>query len=232
MSKHYSIALDGPSSSGKSSLAKRMASALSLVYVDTGAIYRSVGLACYRKGIDMKNEQAVAAVLPELVIDIHYDENGLQHMVLNGEDVTDQIRLPEISLAASDVSAHPACRAFLLDMQRAFARNYNVIMDGRDIGTVVLPDADLKVFLTASAEARANRRYLELKQKGIESSYEEVLRDIELRDYQDIHRDISPLKQAEDAMLLDTSTLDFEESYQALYDLIAGRLPALTEAKA
>lgn len=232
MSKHYSIALDGPSSSGKSSLAKRMASALSLVYVDTGAIYRSVGLACYRKGIDMKSEQAVAAVLPELVIDIHYDENGLQHMVLNGEDVTAQIRLPEISLAASDVSAHPVCRAFLLDMQRAFARNYNVIMDGRDIGTVVLPDADLKVFLTASAEARANRRYLELKQKGIESSYEEVLRDIELRDYQDIHRDISPLKQAEDAVLLDTSTLDFDESYQALFDLIAKRLPALTEAKA
>ena len=153
MSELFSVAIDGPSGAGKSTLSKRAAAEFGFVFVDTGAIYRTVGLACSRKGTDLLNEQEVAAVLPELAIDIRYDSTGLQRMILNGEDVTSEIRLPEISMAASDVSAHPATRAYLMEMQRRFAREYNVIMDGRDIGTVVLPDADLKIFLTASAEA-------------------------------------------------------------------------------
>lgn len=227
MQKFYSIAVDGPAGAGKSSLSKKLAAAYGLVYLDTGAIYRTVGLACYRRGIDRKDEAAVSAVLPDLDIQISYDEQGLQRMILNGEDVSEAIRMPEISICASDVSALPACRAYLLDMQRRFAREYNVILDGRDIGTVVLPNADLKIYLTASSEARAQRRFLELQGKGVEADYEQVLRDIILRDEQDMNRAIAPLRQADDAVLVDTSELNLEESLEALCRLVDERLPAL-----
>ena len=227
MKKFYSIAVDGPAGAGKSSLSKKLAAVYGLVYLDTGAIYRTVGLACFRRGIDRKDESAVSAVLPDLNIQIRYDEQGLQRMILNGEDVSEAIRMPEISICASDVSALPACRAYLLEMQRRFAREYNVILDGRDIGTVVLPDADLKIYLTASSEARAQRRFLELLDKGVEANYDEVLRDIILRDEQDMNRAIAPLRQAEDAVLVDTSELNLEESLEALCALVDERLPAL-----
>ncbi|MBR0392738.1 MAG: (d)CMP kinase [Oscillospiraceae bacterium] len=228
MQKFYSIAVDGPAGAGKSSLSKKLAEVYGLVYLDTGAIYRTVGLACYRRGVDRKNETAVSAVLPELDIRIRYNEEGQQRMILNGEDVSEAIRMPEISLCASEVSALPSCRAYLLDMQRRFAREYNVILDGRDIGTVVLPNADLKIYLTASSEARAQRRFLELQQKGVEANFEEVLRDIILRDEQDMNRAIAPLRQAEDAVLVDTSELNLQESLEALCALVDERLPALT----
>ncbi len=219
-----SVAIDGPSAAGKSSLAKRCAKAYGFVYVDTGAIYRTVGLAAQRAGIDRKKEEAVQAILPGLDIQMRYDEAGLQRMYLNGEDVSETIRLPEISLCASDVSVHGAVRAFLLEMQRKMARENNVLMDGRDIGTVVLPDAQLKIFLTASAEARADRRVKELQAKGVACCYEEVLRDIRLRDEQDIKRKEAPLWKAEDAIELDTSKLDFEQSFQALCGLLEEKL--------
>ena len=228
MQKFYSIAVDGPAGAGKSSLSKKLAEVYGLVYLDTGAIYRTVGLACYRRGVDRKDETAVSAVLPELDIRIRYNEEGQQRMILNGEDVSEAIRMPEISLCASEVSALPSCRAYLLEMQRRFAREYNVILDGRDIGTVVLPNADLKIYLTASSEARAQRRFLELQQKGVEANFEEVLRDIILRDEQDINRAIAPLRQAEDAVLVDTSELNLQESLEALCALVDERLPALT----
>ena len=223
-----SIAIDGPAGAGKSSLSKKLAEVYGLVYLDTGAIYRTVGLACYRRGVDRKDEAAVSAVLPELDIRIQYNEKGQQRMILNGEDVSEAIRMPEISLCASEVSALPACRAYLLDMQRRFAREYNVILDGRDIGTVVLPNADLKIYLTASSEARAQRHFLELQQKGVEANFEEVLRDIILRDEQDMNRAVAPLRQAEDAVLVDTSELNLQESLEALCVLVDERFPALT----
>ena len=229
MSKFYSIAFDGPSGAGKSSLAKRVAAAFGFLYVDTGAIYRTVGLAAYRAGVDRKDENAVAALLPGLDIKMGYNDEGEQRMYLNGEDVSAQIRMPEISICASDVAALPAVRAFLLDLQRKTAEENNVIMDGRDIGTVVLPNADLKVFLTASAEARAERRLLELKAKGVNAEYEDVLRDIKYRDEQDSSRASAPLKQAEDAILADTTELDFEESFRLLCDIVVNKLSLQTE---
>ena len=229
MSKFYSIAFDGPSGAGKSSLAKRVAAEFGFIYVDTGAIYRTVGLAAYRAGIDRKDENAVAALLPKLDIKMGYNDEGEQRMFLNGEDVSTQIRLPEISICASDVAALPSVRAFLLGLQRKTAEENNVIMDGRDIGTVVLPDADLKVFLTASAEARANRRLLELKAKGVNAEYDDVLRDIMYRDEQDSQRASAPLKQAEDAILADTTELDFEESFRLLCDIVVNKLSLQTE---
>lgn len=229
MSKFYSIAFDGPSGAGKSSLAKRVAAEFGFIYVDTGAIYRTVGLAAYRAGIDRKDENAVAALLPKLDIKMGYNDEGEQRMLLNGEDVSTQIRLPEISICASDVAALPSVRAFLLGLQRKTAEENNVIMDGRDIGTVVLPDADLKVFLTASAEARANRRLLELMAKGVNAEYDDVLRDIMYRDEQDSARAAAPLKQAEDAILADTTELDFEESFRLLCDIVINKLSLQTE---
>lgn len=195
MNGHYSVAIDGPSGAGKSSLARRCAAALGFVYADTGAIYRTVGLAVERAGVDRRSESAVAQLLPKLDIQVGYDESGEQRMFLNGEDVSALIRKPEISILASDVSALPAVRAFLLDMQRKMAREHDVIMDGRDIGTVVLPDAELKIFLTASAEARAERRLLQLKEKGLEESLEKVLEDIRYRDKQDTERAAAPLRR-------------------------------------
>lgn len=224
MNGHYSIAIDGPSGAGKSSLARRCAAALGFVYADTGAIYRTVGLAVERAGVERRSESAVAALLPGLDIQVGYDDSGEQHMFLNGEDVSALIRKPEISILASDVSALPVVRAFLLDMQRKMAREHDIIMDGRDIGTVVLPDAEVKIFLTASAEARAVRRVLQLKEKGVEESFEKVLEDIRYRDKQDSERAAAPLKAAEDAVRLDTSDIDFDESFRRMLKIICTAL--------
>ena len=222
--EHYSIAVDGPSGAGKSTLAKALARELNIIYVDTGAIYRTIGLEVYRRGLDPKNEAEVSAILPELSIRMEYEDDGLQHMFLNGEDVTADIRLPNISLYASDVSALPAVRAFLLEMQRELARRNCVIMDGRDIGTVVLPDAEVKIYLTASAEERAKRRFLELAARGAGKTYQEVLEEQRLRDDNDMHRAIAPLKPAEDSVIVDTTELDFEQSKQAVLSIIRERV--------
>lgn len=224
MKEFFSIAIDGPSGAGKSSLAKKLAEAFRFIYVDTGAIYRTLGLAAYRRGIDRKDEKAVMELLPKIKIEMGYNQAGEQRMYLDGEDVSEQIRLPEISICASDVSSHQAVRTYLLDMQRDFARKNNVIMDGRDIGTVVLPDAELKIFLTASSEARARRRMLEQKNKGIEESFEDVLKEIEYRDKQDSSRTAAPLKAAEDALVVDTSDINFDESLRLLTELVVTRL--------
>ena len=221
--KIYSVAVDGPSGAGKSTLAKAAAAELGIVYVDTGAIYRSIGYYVFSKGIDPKDAAAVIAILPELDIQMRYGEDGVQRMLLNGEDVTRQIRLPEMSMYASAVSAIPEVRTFLLEMQREMARRTSVIMDGRDIGTVVLPDAQVKIFLTAAAEIRANRRMRELEQRGTPQPFEEVLQQIVERDWADSHRAAAPLRQAEDAELLDTSELDFDESLQAMLAIIRRR---------
>ena len=222
--KFYSIAIDGPAGAGKSTLAKALAARLGFLYVDTGAIYRTVGLFVARSGGDCGDKTQVLARLPEIRIAMTYGEDGLQHMLLNGQDVTREIRLPEISMYASAVSALPAVRAFLLEMQRDLARKHSVIMDGRDIGTVVLPDAEVKIFLTASAEVRAQRRCLELEQRGTPKPYDEVLRELNERDYNDSHRAAAPLRAAEDAMVVDTSALDFDASREALLALIREKL--------
>lgn len=220
---YRSIAIDGPSGAGKSTLAKALAKELNFLYVDTGAIYRTLGLSVYRCGMNPSDAVAVAEMLPRLKIEMGYGEDGLQHMHLDGEDVTTAIRQHEISDYASKVSAIPAVRAFLLEMQRKLARENDVIMDGRDIGTVVLPDADLKIYLTADAEDRANRRYLELLQRGQQTDYETVLRDVIQRDRQDTEREAAPLRQAEDAVLVDTTGVDLEGSRKMLHDLVRER---------
>ena len=224
--KHYAVAVDGPSGAGKSTLAKAVARELHIMYVDTGAIYRVIGVAAQRRGIEPKDEAAVVAMLPELDIGLKHGEDGLQRMYLNGEDVTDTIRLPEVSMYASAVSALPPVRAYLLEMQRKFAREQSVIMDGRDIGTVVLPDAEVKIFLTASSAVRAKRRCLELEQRGTPKPYDEVLAEIEQRDYNDSHRAIAPLTQAADAVPVDTSALDFEQSKALILKTIRERVDA------
>ena len=224
MKKHYSIAIDGPSGAGKSSLARRAAASLGFIYVDTGAIYRTVGLACYRAGIDCKDAEAVGEILPRLNIQMRFNAAGEQRMYLDEEDVSSRIRMPEISICASDVSTLPVVRSFLLDMQRRMARDNNVIMDGRDIGTVVLPNADLKIFMTASSAARAQRRLLELQAKGVRANFEDVLRDIEYRDKQDSTRDAAPMRSADDAVVLDTTNLNLEESYRLLCRTINEKL--------
>jgi cytidylate kinase len=220
MKQRISVAIDGPSGAGKSTVAKALAKQFDLVYVDTGAIYRTVGLAAQQADVGSKDTPAVIALLPGLEIDIAYDESGTQRMLLNGADVSDEIRTPRSSIYASDVSAIPEVRAFLMDMQRSMAEKYSVVMDGRDIGTVVLPNADIKVFLTASAQERARRRFLELQRRGSEATFDEVLRDIEYRDRQDSTRAAAPLKAAEDAVRIDTSDLSFEESVAAVAALI------------
>ena len=220
MNGHYAIAIDGPSGAGKSSLARRCAAAFGFLYVDTGAIYRTIGLAALRAGASPTEEGEVAPLLRSVRVDLDYDAAGLQHMLLNGEDVNREIRMPEISMYASAVSALPPVRAFLLDMQRKFARERSVIMDGRDIGTVVLPDAEVKIFLTADAEERARRRFLELEQRGTPKPYDEVLSELKERDWNDTHRAAAPLRQAEDAVLLNTTGLDFEQSCALLLNII------------
>ena len=217
---YRSIAIDGPSGAGKSTLARRLARELGFLYVDTGAIYRTVGLAARRQGIDPADAAAVAALLPGLDIAMGYREDGLQRMTLNGEDVTEAIRENEISAYASKVAAIPAVRDFLLEMQRRTAREHDVIMDGRDIGTVVLPDAGLKIFLTADPEARAMRRYKELLNRGQDAVFEDILREVIERDRRDTEREIAPLRQAEDAVTADTTELDLEGSFQLLLGLV------------
>ncbi len=224
--KRFSVAIDGPSGAGKSTIAKAVAERFGFIYVDTGAIYRTVGLAAARAGVDPEDPAAVTALLPSLDIALSHGEDGLQHMHLNGEDVSAKIRTPAISRYASRVSAIPAVRAFLMDMQRDMARRTSVIMDGRDIGTVVLPDASLKIFLTASPEARGRRRFAELKEKGQDISLEEVLRDMAERDKNDSMRAAAPLRAAEDAVLVDTSELTLAESIDAVAELVQRRLGA------
>ena len=223
MNKTIRVAIDGPSGAGKSTLARSAAARLGYLYVDTGAIYRTIGCAARRRGVDPGDRAAVVAMLPSLSIRLTYGADGLQHMALDGEDVTEEIRLPEVSRYASLVSAYPEVRAYLLEMQRQLAREHSVIMDGRDIGTVVLPDADVKIYLTAAPETRAKRRMLELEQRGTPEPFEKVLSDIEKRDWDDSHRAVAPLRQAEDAVLLDTTELDFQESAQALLKIIRER---------
>ncbi|MGE4485073.1 MAG: (d)CMP kinase [Oscillospiraceae bacterium] len=222
--KNISIAIDGPSGAGKSTLARMTARHFGLIYIDTGAIYRSVGLFVLRSGVASKDETAVSALLPQIDIEIRHDETGMQRMFLNGEDVSDAIRLPEVSIYASNVSAMPAVRRALMGMQRGIAEKSSVIMDGRDIGTVVLPNADLKIFLTASSEERAKRRYAELCEKNIKADYYDVLRDIEYRDKNDSTRKEAPLRAADDAVMLDTTGNSLEKSFALIKKTVEERL--------
>ena len=218
-----SVAIDGPSGAGKSTLARRLAGELGYIYVDTGAMYRTIGLYALRAGKDPKDNEAVNALLPSIRLRLTSVE-GEQHIYLGDEDVSAAIRTEEAGMAASAVGANPTVRAYLLDTQRNMAKTQNVLMDGRDIGTVVLPDATVKIFLTASPEARATRRWKEYQAKGMPNTYEEVLADVKQRDYQDTHRAAAPLKQAEDAVLLDTSELNFEQSLAAMKEIIAQKV--------
>ena len=213
------IAIDGPAGAGKSTIARRAAAELGFIYVDTGALYRSVAYYCISQGADVNASENVEKLLPDITPELRFID-GVQHVFVNGGDVSDRIRTPEVSMAASKVSAIPAVRAFLFDLQKKIARENNVIMDGRDIGTVVLPDADLKIFLTASPEARADRRYKELEGKPDAPSYEKVLADIIKRDRDDSTRAVSPLKMAEDAVLCDTTELSLEESVEKIISMI------------
>lgn len=222
--KKISIAIDGPSGAGKSSLARAVARKYRFIYVDTGAIYRTLGVAVQRAGISSKDTRSVVELLPSVKLELSYSEDGTQRMLLGGEDVTGALRTPEVSIIASDISAIPEVRDFLLDMQRDLAKKYDVVMDGRDIGTVVLPDADVKLFLTADPAARAERRRLELAEKGVEITFEEVLRDIRYRDEQDASRAAAPLRAAEDAYLLDNSALDFDGTVAAACREISGKI--------
>lgn len=218
-----SIALDGPAGAGKSTIAKGAAKALGFIYVDTGALYRTVGLKFMREGYDTNLDCDIDSVLKMIEVDIKFID-GTQHVFLNGEDVSEAIRTPEASMMASAVSAKPPVRAFLLEMQRKLARENNVLMDGRDIGTVVLPNATLKFFVTASVEERATRRYKELREKGMDVKYEDIYNDIETRDYQDSHREIAPLKPAEDSILFDTTGNTLEESLTKLINTIKEKI--------
>lgn len=221
-----SVAIDGPSGAGKSSISRKAAEMFGFIYVDTGAIYRTIGLAAFRRGYDTKDKGLILPMLPELSIELKYNDMGEQRMYLDGEDVSADIRLPEISMCASDVSAMQEVRTFLMDMQRGMAKKYNVIMDGRDIGTVILPDAAVKIFLTASPEARAYRRYLELQAKGVDTSMEDVLIDMKKRDEQDTNRAAAPLKAAEDAVILDSSDIDFDETLMRVCAIISDKTGA------
>lgn len=213
---YRSIALDGPSGAGKSTMAKRLAAELGFLYVDTGAIYRTLGLFALRSGAVPGNWAEVEPLLSKVSIRMDYGKDGLQHMYLGDEDVSEEIRRPEVSAAASEISAIPEIRAFLMDMQRDLAKAHHVVMDGRDIGTVVLPNADVKIFLTASVEARARRRYAELLERGIQTDLDSVLAEMKERDERDSSRAAAPLKQAEDAVLVDTTDKNLEESFQLL----------------
>ena len=225
MSKTYSIAIDGPAGAGKSTIAKRLAKELGYKYVDTGAIYRTVAYFLDLLGVSPKDVDGVERYIDELTVNIEYDEDGLQHMIMNGMDVTGEIRTQDISQKASLVSAHAVVRDVLLDMQRDVAKEYNVIMDGRDIGTVVLPKADVKIFLTASAEVRAKRRTDELTAKGQKADFDTILKEIQQRDYQDTHRPIAPLKMAKDSVKVDTSEMNIDEVVAAIREIIGKKIP-------
>ena len=225
MAKTYSIAIDGPAGAGKSTIAKRLAKELGYHYVDTGAIYRTVAYFLDLWGVSPKDVDGVERYIDELTIGIEYDEDGLQHMIMNGMDVTGEIRTQDISKKASQVSAHAVVRDMLLDMQRDVAKVHNVIMDGRDIGTEVLPMAEVKIFLTASPEVRAKRRTDELEAKGQKANYTQILKEIQERDYQDTHREIAPLKMARDSIKVDTSELDIDGVVAAIRDIVAKKIP-------
>ena len=225
MPKNYSIAIDGPAGAGKSTIAKRLAKELGYCYVDTGAIYRTVAYFFDLWGVAPKDIDGITRYIDELNIAIEYDEEGTQHMIMNGMDVTADIRTQEISQKASLVSAHAIVREMLLDMQRDVAKTHNVIMDGRDIGTVVLPKANVKIFLTASAEVRAQRRTDELIAKGQKANYPQILKEIQQRDYQDTHREVAPLKLARDSIKVDTSNLDIDGVIAELKRIIGEKIP-------
>ena len=222
--KTVSVAIDGPAGAGKSTIARQLAAELGYRYVDTGAIYRTVAYFMDLWGVSPKDVDGVNRYIDELTVGIEYDENGLQHMLMNGMDVTNDIRTQEISQKASLISAHPCVREMLLDMQREIAKQYNVIMDGRDIGTVVLPKATVKIFLTASAEIRAKRRCDELLAKGQKAKYESVLKEIQQRDYQDTHRDIAPLKMARDSIKVDTSEMTVQQAVSAIRQIVQEKI--------
>ena len=224
MSKKISIAIDGPAGAGKSTIARRLAAELGYRYVDTGAIYRTVAYFMDLWGVSPKDVDGVNRYIDELTVGIEYDDEGVQHMLMNGMDVTGDIRTPEISQKASLISAHAVVRDVLLDMQRNMAEEYNVVMDGRDIGSVVLPKATVKIFLTASPEVRARRRYQELLEKGQKASYAQVLKDVQQRDYQDTHRDIAPLKMCRDSVKVDTSEMDLEQSVAAIRKIVEEKI--------
>ncbi len=218
--KVINVAIDGPAGAGKSTISRKAAAELGYIYIDTGALYRTVGLNALRLGIDIQNDDAVISSLTDdLKVELKFID-GEQRMFLNDEDVSTAIRTPEASMAASRVSAVPKVRQYLFDLQKNLAKSNNCIMDGRDIGTVVLPDADVKIFLTASPEARAQRRYKELLEKGMEASYDDVLADMIKRDYDDSHRAIAPLKQADDAILCDTSDINLQQSIDLIINTI------------
>lgn len=218
------IAIDGPAGAGKSTISKLAAKELGFIYVDTGALYRTVGLAATRNNIEAVEGETLDNFLNTITVELTFNEKGEQIVLLNGEDVSAYIRTPEASMMASKISAIPSVRAFLLDLQRNMAKTNNVIMDGRDIGTVVLPDAEVKIFLTATPEARATRRYKELVEKGMDVNYDDVLNDVVTRDYNDSHREIAPLKQADDAVLADTTELDLQQSIQLIIDIVKERM--------
>ncbi len=221
---HVSVALDGPSGAGKSTLARMAAKHFGFVYVDTGALYRCIGLFMLRNGVGTEDAPAVESKLKDIHVELSYDSDGVQRMILNGEDVSEAIREPRVSMAASAVSAIPQVRAFLLETQRDMARRYDVVMDGRDIGTVVLPEAQVKIFLTASATERARRRYRELVDKGMDVSFEATLRDIEARDKNDSTRDIAPLRPAEDSVVIDTTEYGLEDSFEFICKAVERKL--------
>ena len=225
MSKTYSIAIDGPAGAGKSTIAKRLAKELGYMYVDTGAIYRTVAYFFDLWGVAPKDIDGISRYIDELTVGIEYDENGLQHMIMNGMDVTDDIRTQDISQKASLISAHAIVREMLLDMQRDVAKKHNVIMDGRDIGTIVLPKANVKIFLTASAEVRAQRRTDELLAKGQKADFARILKEIQQRDYQDTHREVAPLKMSRDSIKVDTSALDIDGVVAELKRIIGEKIP-------
>ena len=225
MSKTYSIAIDGPAGAGKSTIAKRLAKEMGYQYVDTGAIYRTVAYFFDLWGVAPKDIDGIRRYIDELTIQIEYDEAGVQHMIMNGMDVTGDIRTQDISQKASLISAHAIVRDAMMDMQRDVAKKYNVIMDGRDIGTVVLPKADVKIFLTAAAEVRAKRRTDELIAKGQKANYEQILKEIKQRDYQDTHREVAPLKMCRDSVKLDTSELDIDGVIAEMKRIIGEKIP-------
>lgn len=224
MGKKISVAIDGPAGAGKSTIARRLAGELGFRYVDTGAIYRTVAYFMDLWGVSPKDVDGVNRYIDELTVGIEYDDEGVQHMLMNGMDVTGDIRTPEISQKASLISAHAVVRDVLLDMQRNMAKEYDVVMDGRDIGSVVLPKATVKIFLTASPEVRARRRYNELVEKGQKANYEQVLKDVQQRDYQDTHRDIAPLKMCRDSVKVDTSEMDLEQSVAAIRKIVEEKI--------
>ena len=224
MGKKISVAIDGPAGAGKSTIARCLAGELGFRYVDTGAIYRTVAYFMDLWGVSPKDVDGVNRYIDELTVGIEYDDEGVQHMLMNGMDVTGDIRTPEISQKASLISAHAVVRDVLLDMQRNMAEEYDVVMDGRDIGSVVLPKATVKIFLTASPEVRAKRRYQELLEKGQKASYEQVLGDVQQRDYQDTHRDIAPLKMCRDSVKVDTSEMDLEQSVAAIRKIVEEKI--------